>query len=144
VSEDRARTGRCLCGKVSYQFRPAENHIDACHCTMCRRWTGGPGLSVKVAGEPDVSGRENVAVYTSSDWAERQFCRICGTHLFYNSPAYNYFGVSAGTMDDLEGLSLTTEIFIDRKPDAYSFAGATDKLTEAEFIAMVSASTDKE
>lgn len=139
MSQQRERSGRCLCGRINFTFTPAEAEIDACHCGMCRRWGGGPGLSVKAAGSAEVQGRENLATYKSSDWAERQFCRICGSHLFYSAPSLGYFGVSAGSLDDLSGLPLTTEIFIDRKPDAYEFANATVKLTEAEFLAMVSA-----
>ena len=136
--------GRCLCGAVQFAFEPAEPEIDACHCTMCRRWTGGPALSIKVKGGLKVTGGENVAVYKSSEWAERQFCRSCGTHLFYSAPSFGYFGVSAGTVDDPGNLSLTTEIFIDRKPDYYDFTNATRRLTEAEFIAMVSGESGKE
>ena len=132
------RTGRCLCGAVTFSFAPAEPDVDACHCGMCRRWGGGPGLSIKAAAEPSVAGADNVAVFQSSEWGQRQFCQTCGTHLFYASPSFGYFGVSAGTLDDLSGLSLTTEIFIDCKPDLYDFANATRRLTEAEFIAMVS------
>lgn len=139
MSEHAERSGRCLCGKVTYTFTPAELEIDACHCGMCRRWSGGPGLSVKAAGVADVKGNDHVAIYKSSEWGERRFCKECGTHLFYSAPAFGYFGVSAGTLDDLDGLGLTTEIFIDCKPAAYEFANPTRKLTEAEFIAMVSA-----
>ena len=34
--------GSCLCGSVSYQFQIAENVFDVCHCSLCRKWTGGP------------------------------------------------------------------------------------------------------
>jgi len=139
MSHARRLSGRCLCGNVTYTFTPAELDIDACHCTMCRRWSGGPGLSVKAAGLPEVKGKEHVATYKSSEWSERQFCRTCGSHLFYHAPSFNYFGVSAGTIDDLDGFALTTEIFIDKKPKAYAFANATRQLTETEFLAMVSA-----
>lgn len=139
MTQDVTRSGRCLCGKVSYTFAPAELEIDACHCGMCRRWGGGPVLSVKAAGDATVTGSEHVAIYKSSEWGERRFCKDCGTHLFYSAPAFGYFGVSAGTIDDLDGLALTTEIFIDCKPDAYDFANPTRKLTEAEFLAMLAA-----
>lgn len=139
-----ALNGRCLCGAVQFTFEPAEPEVDACHCTMCRRWTGGPGLSIKVKGTPAVTGGENVAVYKSSEWAERQFCKTCGTHLFFSAPSFNYFGVSAGTVDNLAGFSMTTEIFIDRKPDYYDFTNTTRRLTGAEFVAMVSGQSDKE
>jgi hypothetical protein len=134
------RSGRCLCGKVTYTFVPAELEIDACHCGMCRRWGGGPGLSVKAAGEADVSGRDYVSLYKSSEWGMRHFCRECGSHLFYSAPSAGYFGVSAGTIDDLDGLAFTTEIYVDCKPDAYAFANPTRKLTEAEFLAMIASS----
>ncbi|MFN0217435.1 MAG: GFA family protein [Hyphomicrobium sp.] len=137
-------SGRCLCGAVQFSFEPAEPEIDACHCTMCRRWGGGPALAIKAKGAPIITGADNVTAYKSSEWAERQFCKNCGTHLFYSSPSFSYFGVSAGTVDDQSGLSMTTEIFIDRKPDYYDFANATKRLTEAEFIEMVSGGTGKE
>jgi hypothetical protein len=137
-------TGQCLCGAVKFSFQPAEREVDACHCTMCRRWTGGPALSIKASAAPSVQGAEHVGVYKSSEWAERRFCKTCGAHLFYSAPTFGYFGVSAGAVDDLSGMTLTTEIFIDRKPDFYDFANATKRLTEEEFIAMVSGATGKE
>jgi hypothetical protein len=144
LSQQHERSGRCLCGSVRFTFTPAEAEIDACHCGMCRHWGGGPGLSIKAAGDPVVHGREDVTTYKSSEWGERFFCRVCGSHLFYSAPSVGYFGVSAGALDDLTSLGLTTEIFIDRKPDAYSFANATAKLTEAEFFAMIASSPGKE
>lgn len=140
MTQNDTRSGRCLCGKVTYTFAPAELEIDVCHCGMCRRWGGGPGFSVKAAGEAVVKGSDYVALYKSSEWGTRHFCRACGTHLFYSAPVANYFGVSAGTIDDLDGLAVTTEIFIDCKPDAFDTAKPTRKLTEAEFLAMIAAS----
>jgi hypothetical protein len=138
MTEQLERSGHCLCGSVTYTFTPAELEIDACHCGMCLRWGGGPALSVKATEPAKVTGKDNIAVYKSSEWGERQFCRTCGTHLFFHAPSIDYFGISAGTIDDLSGLALTTEIFIDKKPEAYAFANATRQFTEAEFNAMFS------
>lgn len=140
MTEHAKRSGRCLCGKVTYTFVPAELEIDACHCGMCRRWGGGPGYSVKSAGEADVTGRDYVSLYKSSEWGMRHFCRECGSHLFYSAPSAGYFGVSAGTIDDLDGLAFTTEIYVDCQPAAYDAATPTRKLTEAEFLEMIAAS----
>ncbi|MBI1385039.1 MAG: GFA family protein [Rhizobiales bacterium] len=137
-------TGKCLCGAVRFTFAPAEPHFDACHCGMCRRWGGGPALTVRALAAPAVEGADNVATYKSSEWAERHFCRTCGSHLFSVAPAFDYYGVSYGAIDDVSGLAFTMEIFIDRKPDAYAFANETRKLTEADFVAMVSGSVGKE
>ncbi len=100
----------------------------------------GPGYSVKAAGEAVVTGREYVSLYKSSEWGARHFCRECGSHLFYSAPSAHYFGVSAGTIDDLSGLSFTTEIYVDCKPAAYDADKPTQKLTEAEFLEMIAAS----
>lgn len=143
MSDQFQRTGRCLCGNVTYTFKPAELHIDACHCGMCQRWSGGPGLTVRMTGRAYVEGEEFVSTYKSSEWGERQFCRSCGSHLFFHAPSLNYFGVSAGTIDDLSELALTTEIFIDRKPEAYAFANPTRKMTEAEFLTLFDDSGDE-
>jgi hypothetical protein len=139
MSQSTQRSGRCLCGAVTFTFEPAEPEVDACHCRMCQRWGGGPALTVKMAGAPRIEGADNVAVFQSSEWGQRHFCKACGSHLFFSAPSFGYFGVSAGTLDDVEGLHFTTEIYIDRKPALYEFANPTRRLTEAEFLALVGA-----
>jgi hypothetical protein len=123
---------------------PAEAEVDACHCAMCRRWGGGPALTIRAAGPAEIRGVEHVATFQSSEWGQRQFCRTCGTHLFFAAPSVNYFGISAGAVDDLGGLTFTTEIFIDMKPDLYDFANPTRRLTEAEFTAQFAGVQPKE
>jgi hypothetical protein len=36
------RTGKCMCGAVSYTAKGVDKEIAACHCSMCRRWASGP------------------------------------------------------------------------------------------------------
>jgi hypothetical protein len=137
------RTGRCLCGAVSYAAKDLEPKMAACHCGMCRRWTGGPLLSV---GSSDVSwsGTDKIRTYTSSEWAERGFCAVCGTSLFYRvtapGPHHGRVHVAFGTLDDQSGFDLTLEFFIDLKPEAYTLAGERRRLTEAEVMALFSGS----
>ena len=33
-------TGGCLCGAVRFTAEADDDGIVACHCTMCRRWSG--------------------------------------------------------------------------------------------------------
>jgi hypothetical protein len=40
-----------------------------------------------------------------------------------------------GTFDEPGQFTLTSEIFVDRKPGGYAFAGDHERLTEAETIA---------
>ena len=130
-------TGGCLCGAVRYRVTGAEPHFDACHCSMCRRFSGGVFLAVEVPAEGLTweSGEDEIATHASSDWAERGFCRRCGSSLFWRMPEGGMMALAAGTLDSLEGLEFASEIFIDRKPDAYAFAGERKRTTEAEVIA---------
>lgn len=127
--------GKCLCGAVTVRITPPEPHVEACHCGMCRRWGGGPFLSLKLVTEPEIGGEEHVERYNSSDWAERGFCRRCGTHLFYYFKPKAGYSFTAGLFDRLEGFTFAEEIFVDDKPDYYDFAGERERLTGAEVMA---------
>ncbi|WP_442512508.1 GFA family protein, partial [Novilysobacter longmucuonensis] len=37
--------GSCLCNSIIVSA-PAEAEVGVCHCSMCRRWGGGPMLAV--------------------------------------------------------------------------------------------------
>lgn len=135
------KTGSCLCGAVNFTLNDAPSETGACHCSMCRKWSGGIFLGVVAPpGTFALNGEENLSVYPSSDWAERAFCKTCGSNLFYRVTAPGphqgtcHFGL--GTLDDAGGITLTSEIFIDEKPAGYSFAGDTAKMTGAEVFAM--------
>ena len=113
-------TGKCLCGAVSFKAQSIEKHIHACHCSMCRRWNGGPAMACSV-GSVSFSGEENVSRYPSSDWAERGFCKQCGSNLFYFLKPDRYI-MWAGAFDE-QPFELGGEIFCSEKPAWYDFAG---------------------
>ncbi len=133
--------GQCLCGAVRFTVDTVDPHHHACHCGMCRRWSGGPLFAMSTTGA-SFEGEENITVYDSSDWAERGFCRRCGTNLFYRLKQAGNYVICAGTFDDSSLFKLVGEIFIDNKPDGYDFAGDHPRLTEAETIAKFSPSGD--
>ena len=43
------RTGGCLCGAIRYRATIDNPRFGACHCPMCRKWTGGPLLNVRAS-----------------------------------------------------------------------------------------------
>lgn len=134
-----ARTGRCLCGSVAFTVKPKPHdngmHVDACHCGMCRRLLGGPLFGISLAEPPVIEDENALAVYSSSEWAERLFCKTCGSNLFYRMKDGGMYTVNAGTLDDLSDAKFTLEIFVDEKPDFYDFAQDTRKMTGAEVMA---------
>lgn len=128
-------TGSCLCGKVKVKAEIKENKFDACHCGICRKWTGSIMLGVEAGQHATFEGEENISVYDSSEWAQRGFCKNCGTHLFYRLKENKYYFLPLGWLENTEKLNFHSQIFIDKKPANYSFVQKTENLTEAEFFA---------
>lgn len=135
------RQGGCLCGKVRFEVTVNDPHYAVCHCSICRKWSGGPLMCVHAPGD-DVSWIEKSGLkwYRSSDWAERGFCSDCGSSLFYRlaQQPEAMLIVSIDSLDDADGISIGQHIFIDAKPDRYDFADNAPRLTEAEFMAAMS------
>ena len=136
-------SGGCLCGAVRFDASDVETEHMACHCEMCRRWNGSPNMAAKV-GDINFQGEENIATYTSSEWAKRGFCKTCGSNLFYLlKPTGDYY-VSTGSFDDSTPFRLVREVFIDRKPDGYAFAGDLPGVTEAQVMEMFASMGDEQ
>ncbi len=135
-------TAQCLCGAVTVEAAQCATHVGACHCSMCRQWGGGPYLAVDCGSDVTFGGEENIERYQSSDWAERGFCRKCGTHLFYHLKEPSKYIMTAGLFGDLEGATFDHQIFIDEKPAWYDFANATKNMTGEEVFAMFNAGSD--
>lgn len=129
------RRGKCLCGAVEVTATDARDEVGACHCRMCRRWGGGPYMEIECGSNVEFSGKQHIAVYDSSAWAERGFCKQCGTHLFYRFKKNGHHGVPVGLFDDESGLSFAHQVFVDEKPGYYDFANETHDMTGPELIA---------
>ena len=140
TSERIERRGQCLCGAVRFTAKKAANEVGACHCAMCRRWSGSPLMTVDCGTEVVFEGADNISVYDSSEWAERGFCSVCGSNLFYRLKHNGEHQMLAGLFDDPDGLQLEHQVFIDQKPDFYAFSNKTRDLTGAEVFALYGAS----
>lgn len=126
--------GRCLCEQVSITLERATKSVDICHCAMCRKWGGSFFGGVK--GERfSVEGEGNVAIYHSSDWAERAFCRTCGSNLWYHFLPADHFSFLAGLFELPEGFVIDQQIFYDEKPDWFDIAQDSPKKTGAQVLA---------
>lgn len=136
----RTLSGRCLCGAVTVSMEAERNEIHACHCGMCRRWTGSAFVEID-ARPGTLQAKGPVRAFRSSDRAERANCADCGSPLWYRltEPGADFHAVAAGLFDDLTGFALAKEIYIDRKPAGFAFAGDHMRLTEAEFLAQEAA-----
>ena len=135
MSDAQQMTGHCLCGAVTYKTEIEDRELGVCHCSMCRRWAGGPFFVLTAKRGIEFHGAEHVGVFRSSDYGERGFCKACGTTLFWRMQDGSHTVISAMTADDLSAVKLSHEIFIDEKPEFYSFSQDTKKMTGAEVFA---------
>jgi hypothetical protein len=128
-------TGQCLCKKVTISATEFAPHVDACHCAICRKWSGSSLLAVDCGQNVSFDGQEHISVFDSSEWAERGFCQHCGTHLFYRLKQNQQYIVPIGLFDVDAHFDFTTQIFIEQKPDYYEFANQTKNMTGEEIFA---------
>ena len=133
--------GQCLCGEVQISLADIKPEIGVCHCQMCQQWSGGPFMSIAAGDKIEIKGKSSISVYNSSDWAERAFCKNCGSHLYYRLKGNNSYHVVVGLLDKEPSMVLHHELFIDNRPDFYSFTQDTEKYTASETFALF-ANTD--
>jgi len=112
--------GRCLCNAVRFRVGGPLREVVACHCVECRRQTGHFVAATNVEdAHLHVEGGDNLTWYRASDFAERGFCRTCGSLLFWKRDGEARTSIMAGAFDLPSGLRLTQHIFCEEKGDYY-------------------------
>jgi len=92
-------------------------------------------MEMSCGSDVTIDGEDFVSVYDSSEWAERGFCRKCGTHLFYRLKEGQQHMVPVGLFEDDADLVFESQVFIDSKPGFYEFTNKTQDMTGAELFA---------
>lgn len=129
-----ALKGGCMCGAVRFSAVPEKMEMGVCHCSKCRRWSGGTFMAVGCE-TVDFEDESQLKVFESSDWGERLFCNTCGSTLLWRMKTGEHFALSVQAFDDPGAFKFTSQIFVDEKPDTYAFADETINMTGAEFFA---------
>ncbi len=142
MNEATQTSGSCLCGAVTAHVELSGTRVGACHCSMCRRWGGGPLLAADIGAGVRFDGEEHISVYASSDWAERGFCKHCGTHLFYRLKDQSHYALPVGLIEGELPWHFAEQIFIDEKPVWFEFANDTHNMTGAEVFAKFGAAEE--
>ena len=95
-------SGGCQCGVVRYEIAGPIDDVALCHCRMCQKAHGAPAVAwLVVARKSFRLLKGTVASYRSSDNARREFCRDCGTPLFFvEASRPDDFDVALSTLDD--------------------------------------------
>ncbi|NCP66708.1 GFA family protein [bacterium] len=125
----------CLCGACEFGVELENNEIGACHCHMCQKWAAGLFMAAHLKNAVDFTSIKSAKVYVSSEWGRRIFCENCGTILAWQMADASFTAVSAGALENKDGLVYAEEIFVDEKVPAYPLAESTRKKTGVEVFA---------
>lgn len=94
--------GGCYCGAIRYRVTGTPFHATHCHCSICRRTTGGTlvtWFSVTRDGFRLLRGEPRR--FQSSAKGTRGFCAACGTQLtFEHADLPDVVDVTTASLDD--------------------------------------------
>ncbi|MEM1301990.1 MAG: GFA family protein [Pseudomonadota bacterium] len=123
--------GSCLCGAVTYRADAPLRPVVACHCAQCRKTSGHHVAATAVDRDAlHISG--NVTWFASSDTAERGFCGICGSNLFWDAGG-DHVSIFAGTLDRPTDLKIAGHIYCADKGDYYAISDGAPKAAGNDF-----------
>lgn len=114
------RTGRCLCGAVTFKLTAEPLATRICWCRDCQHLAANGTVNLLVQAEA-LSVVGALSEYTkkadSGDDVTRQFCPVCGTHLFAKVAARPQFRVvRAGNLDDPSSIKPSMNIWVASAP----------------------------
>lgn len=93
-------------------------------------------MAVDCGTNVQFEGRESIALFDSSEWAERGFCKKCGSCLFYRLKTGGQYFMMYGLFDESSSsLVFDHQVFIDEKPAHYTFENKTQNMTGEEVFA---------
>jgi hypothetical protein len=107
--------GSCLCGGVRFEVAGPFVALRFCHCTNCKKISGGVGTASGRARTEHLrvlEGGNLIETYLPNEGASKSFCRRCGSNLFGGGwPDAEHASVRLSAID--EGL--------EQKPEAHVF-----------------------
>lgn len=113
--------GSCLCGDITFETSATPQGVSMCHCSQCRKQSGGIWSSAYVA-ESDLTITGDVTWYAASDQATRGSCARCGSFLFWKAHDEDTISFALGAVDGPTGVTLEKHIFVASKGDYYQIA----------------------
>ncbi len=114
------KKGSCLCGAVAFEIHGAMAPALACHCGQCRKSTGHYWVSSQInADDLHFTQQDGLRWYQSSPEAERGFCAVCGSSLFWRMPSEGKISIAGGSVETPTDITIKEHIFVADKGDYY-------------------------
>ena len=113
-------SGKCLCNKVSYTCNAEPTAIFNCHCKDCRKATGSVFGTNLFFFENNVEINGDLSIFKhisdSGSIMTKLFCPCCGSLMFgKNNSKKNIISIRAGTIDQINKIKPTINIFMESK-----------------------------
>lgn len=107
--------GSCLCGGVRFKVTEPFESVSQCHCTSCKKISGGIGTTsgrVRPEAIEILEGQALLRSYQPAEGSAKTFCSECGSNLFGGGwPKTERASVRLSAIDSP----------FDRKPDSHIF-----------------------
>src|SRR5262249_32941383 len=85
MDDETPLRGSCLCGAVTFEVTEPFERVSQCHCTTCKRLSGGVGTvsgRTRTEAITILSGRDLISIYQPFEGTAKSFCSVCGSNLF--------------------------------------------------------------
>ncbi|WP_231098163.1 GFA family protein [Pseudoalteromonas luteoviolacea] len=112
--------GSCNCNAVQFEISLPITDIYVCHCSICRKASGGNGVSVAVVNNQHfawLTGTDKIKTWhkPNHDWV-CSFCTQCGSNLpGKNDDQRMYVPVGLIANDDLAGAKVVQHMWVSSK-----------------------------
>lgn len=107
--------GSCHCGAVRFEVTEDFSAVRICHCTTCKKLSGGAGTTNGRARTDTIRvvvGEELIRTYQPDEGSSKSFCSQCGSNLFGGGwPESESSSVRISAIDSP----------FDRKPEAHTY-----------------------
>jgi hypothetical protein len=96
-------SGSCLCGAVRFEVTEPFVTLSYCHCTSCKKLSGGVGTAsgrARTGAIRVVQGEDVLRSYQPVEGTTKTFCSVCGSNLFGGGwPQFEYSSVRLSAID---------------------------------------------
>ena len=112
-------SGQCNCGAVAFEIDAQISDIYICHCSICRKSTGGNGIPVVIFARDAfrwIKGEDNISVWKKpdADW-EKTFCKTCGSPLPHKNDDVRMFAPAGLLTEGGDHLKVAHHIWVGSK-----------------------------
>jgi hypothetical protein len=121
---DKAK-GSCFCGKIIFEILLPSKFVVNCHCSECRRLNGSAFVTWIGTWEDKLlvsKGKDCLVTfnYPEPKYASRQFCRHCGSQLFFRGSRWpGEVHVSRASIQDAVDKEIQADVFYSDKANWY-------------------------